>query len=193
MTCSVADLIPHLKKENAALNTRVSSLAEYSDVVMRVKDLLKDWKNDCDVVDTTVKREVKEAVKENLKEIMTEAVDKIVNTDKMKKTFAEVVKNSENVIGRETKKCFENSLSTALKESQNEIISQTAARQEADLFDKERRTRNVVISPVPESKLANIPARVAADKISLEPTGYTWKLEADIAAGRCTTIVHTTY
>ena len=62
-------------------------------------------------MDTLVKREVKEAARENLKSIMTEAVDKIVNTEKMKRTFADVVKNSENIIGQETKNLFEQSLS----------------------------------------------------------------------------------
>ena len=54
--------------------------------------------NDFDVVVISVKREVKEAVKDNLKVIMTEAVDKIVHTDKTKKKFADVLKNSENII-----------------------------------------------------------------------------------------------
>ena len=62
-------------------------------------------------MDTLVKREVKEAARENLKSIMTEAVDKIINTEKMKRTFADVVKNSENIIGQETKNLFEQSLS----------------------------------------------------------------------------------
>ena len=46
----------------------------------------------------------------------------------MKKTFAEAVKNSEKVIGQETKRAFEEKLSSALKQSQSEIVAQTSAR-----------------------------------------------------------------
>ena len=129
---------------------------------------MEDWRKDFDSVDIAVKREVQEAVKvninQNLKAIMEEAVQKVVGTEKMRKTFAEAVKNSEKVIGQETKRAFEEKLSSALKQSQSEIVAQTSARQ-ADLADKEKRTRNVVITTVPESTLKDVKARVTADSI----------------------------
>ena len=169
----------HLEKENArltiqvaelkaqvnGLTTQVSTLEDYGNVVTKVQDVMDGWKNDFDVVDSSIKREVKEVVKDNLKTVLKEAVDKIVNTEKMRKTFAEVVSNSQGVIRTETKKCFEQSLTSALKESQSEIVAQTSARQEADSADKEKRIRNVVITTVPESTLTDVKERIAADKL----------------------------
>ena len=165
----LAKTISSLEKQRDELTLQVQKLSEYSDVVSKVKNIMEDWRKDFDSVDIAVKREVQEAVKvninQNLKAIMEEAVQKVVGTEKMKKTFAEAVKNSEKVIGQETKRAFEEKLSSALKQSQSEIVAQTSARQEADLADKEKRTRNVVITTVPESTLKDVKERVTADSI----------------------------
>ena len=165
----LAKTISSLEKQRDELTLQVQKLSEYSDVVSKVKNIMEDWRKDFDSVDNAVKREVQEAVKvninQNLKAIMEEAVQKVVGTEKMKKTFAEAVKNSEKVIGQETKRAFEEKLSSALKQSQSEIVAQTSARQEADLADKEKRTRNVVITTVPESTLKDVKERVTADSI----------------------------
>ena len=150
----LAKTISSLEKQRDELTLQVQKLSEYSDVVSKVKNIMEDWRKDFDSVDIAVKREVQEAVKvninQNLKAIMEEAVQKVVGAEKMKKTFVKAVKNSEKVIGQETKRAFEEKLSSALKQSQSEIVAQTSARQEADLADKEKRTRNVVITTVPE-------------------------------------------
>ena len=86
----------------------------------------------------------------------------IAGTEKFKKTFADVVKGSQATITKETEKCSKNNLGDALKESQSEIVSQTTAKQEADLFDKEKRVSNIVITGVAESELTEISVRVAA-------------------------------
>ena len=167
----VADLnnrISLLSAENQELRAINDKLADYSAITDKVGEMLTEFKRDLpdpaqSEVDFTMKKEIKDAVKENLKEVMTEAVNKIVNTDKMKRTFAEVVNNSQNVIRKETKKCFDESLTSALQESQGEIIARTTARQEADQLEKERRSRNVAISGIPESNAPNNKAKEAAD------------------------------
>ena len=175
--------IAKLQKENADLTVEVGlltaknadlwkvneKLTDFSKVTEKVQDMLNDFKQDLpdphSQVDVTMKKEIKDAVKDNLKEVMTEAVNKIVNTDKMKKTFAEVVNNSQNIIKKETKKCFDESLSSALQESQNEIVAKTTARQEDDQFEKERRVRNVTIANIPESSLPDTKGREEADSL----------------------------
>ncbi len=165
-----------LVKENRELRTQNDKWVDYSNVCGKVEEMFQGWKDELtqdftdwkkagDTVDTTVQTEVKEAVKDHMKDIMTETVNTIVNTKKIKDTFADVLKNSEGIIAREAKKGFNKSLTSALKESQSEIISQTAARQESDSADKEKRIRNVVITTVPESTLTEIKDRVAADKL----------------------------
>eukprot|EP00116_Pleurobrachia_bachei_P005844 sb/3466106/ len=176
--------IAKLQKENADLTGEVSvltaqnadlwkvneKLTDYSKVTDKVQEMLTEFKRDLpdpaqSQVDVTMKKEIKDAVKDNLKEVMTEAVNKIVNTDKMKKTFAEVVNNSQNIIKKETKKCFDESLSSALQESQNEIVAKTTARQEDDQFEKERRVRNVTVVNIPESSLPESKDREEADAV----------------------------
>ena len=161
----LADEIKSVKRDLVRLETANEKLKDYENVVTKVQDVMDGWKSNTDTVDMSIKREVKKVVKNNLKEIMTETVKTIFKTEKMEKTFADVLKNSEKRIVQETKKCFEQSLTSALKESQSEIISTTSARQEADTADKEKRIRNVVITTVPESELPEIPQRIAADKI----------------------------
>ena len=111
--------ISSLEKQRDELTLQVQKLSGYSDVVIKVKNVMEDWRKDFDSVGIAVKRKVQEAVKvninQNLKAIMEEAVQKVVRTEKMKKTFAEAVKNCEKVIGQETKIVFEEKLSSALK------------------------------------------------------------------------------
>ena len=167
----VADLneqVRILTAKNQELCRMNDKLANISTITDKVSEMLTEFKRDLpdpalSEVDVTMKKEIKDAVKDNLKEVMTEAVNKIVNTDKMKKTFAEVVNNSQNVIRKETKKCFDESLTSALQESQGEIIARTTARQEADQLEKERRSRNVAISGIPESSAPDNKAKAAAD------------------------------
>ena len=143
------------------------NLSNCSPITDKIEEVMNKWKQDLDneTLNTSLKKEVKDTVKENLKDVMKDAFDGIVSTDKMKKTFAEVVKNSQNVIQKETEKCFNKSLTSALQESQQEIVAKTSARQEADLFDRERRTRNVVITYVEESTLPDTEQRKDSDKI----------------------------
>ena len=76
-----------------------------------------------------------------------------------------MVKGPQAAITKETKKCFKKNLGDALKESQSEIVSQTTAKQEADLFDKLKLVRNIVITGVAESELTEISDRVAAGTV----------------------------
>ena len=78
-----------------------------------------------------------------------------------------MVKGSQAAITKDTEKCFKKNLGDALKVSQSEIVSQTTAKQEADLFDKEKRARNIVITGVAESELTEISDRVAADTVHI--------------------------
>ena len=155
-----------LETEKEVLTRTNEKLSNSSSVTDKVEEVMNKWKLDLDqdLINISVKKEVKETVKENLKDIMTDAFNTIVSTDKMKKTFADVVKNSQNVIQKETEKCFKKSLTTALQESQEEIVAKTSARQEADLFDKERRARNVVMTYVQESTLTEIEDKKESDK-----------------------------
>lgn len=126
----IADLngeVNFLTSNNADLWKVNERLTDYSKVTDKVQEMLTESKRDLldsahSQVDVTMKKEIKDAVKDNLKEVMTEAVNKIMNTDKIKKTFAEVASNSQNIIKKETKKCFDESLSSALQGSQNEIV-----------------------------------------------------------------------
>ncbi|MCP4257824.1 MAG: hypothetical protein GY774_09900 [Planctomycetes bacterium] len=144
--------------------TVVKELAEAqkdSDVSTKVETMLEKWKIESE---EPLKNNIKSVVKEHLKEIVKETVESVAATEKFRKSFADAVKGSQDGIKKEAEKCFTKTLKASLKESQSEVIAQTVARQEADLYEKEKRARNVVIAGIPESRLSEISDRIEADK-----------------------------
>ena len=75
------------------------------------------------------------------------------------------VSGTQEKIKQAAEKSFTQTLKASLKESQGEVIAQTTARQEADLLEREKRARNIVIAGIPESKLTEIGDKIEADKI----------------------------
>ena len=89
---------------------------------------------------------------------MRESQSKVIGEDLKK-----IVKESQDSIKVQTEKWFENSLTSALQESQEEMIQHTTSRHDADLFEKEKRSRNVAIRSIPESEKAAINDRINDD------------------------------
>eukprot|EP00116_Pleurobrachia_bachei_P006920 sb/3467182/ len=168
-------------------NSTQSQCAENSvngEALKRIEDMMKDQSTNSSITEgfermeklikehpanVSVKGEVKAAVKDSVKGSLKEAMEKVMNTTEMKKTFAEALKESTSAIEKQTKVCFEKSLGSALQENQSAIISQTAAKQEANMVDRDRRTRNIVISSIEESSCKEVKERTESDiNVALE-------------------------
>ena len=163
-----------LHNENAILRERMNELetklekyVDYSRVCDKVEEMFEGWR---DTIKEDTKRYVKDSVKESIggelirtfADVVKESQGKVIGED-IKKTFANVVKESQDSIKVETEKWFEKSLTSALQDSQEEIIQHTAIRHDADMFEKEKRSRNIAIGHIPESKAATINDKIKAD------------------------------
>ena len=155
--------------ENRLLKTKLDKFNEYMDIFSKIDENFENWtkKIEESISERSVREEIEAATKDNLKVIVKEAVDAITNTKDFKKTFSDVVKNSQASITKQTEKCFKENLTDALKRSQDEIVSQTTARHEADLHAREKRVRNIVLTNLPESTLDNPQDRIKEDNEQL--------------------------
>ena len=151
-----------LQQENIALTATNEQLKGFTDVSKNVETMIEKWKRESE---EPLKNNVKLVVKEHLKEIVKETVECVASTEKFRKSFSDAVKGTQDGIKKEAEKCFTKTLKASLKESQNEVVAQTVARQEADLYEKEKRARNIVIAGIPESTLPEISDRIEADKM----------------------------
>ena len=166
---SLANLASSIKnKENeiATLTNRITELSEYKDLATKVDSLgnmIQEMKS-TPSREVNLDDELKKIVKENLKDIVAETVKSVSATDKFKKSFADAVSGTQEKIKQAAEKSFTKTLKASLKESQGEVVAQTTARQEADLLEREKRARNIVIAGIPESKLTEIKDKIEADK-----------------------------
>lgn len=164
---SKASSYKNLSAENRQLKTKLDKLTEYMNIFSKMEEGFTNWKAEVEhaieVNRISISDQVQQVVKENLKDIVKDAVENVTNTPQFEKTLSEAVKKSQATITKETEKCFKNNLSDALKRSQDEIVSQSTARQEADLFEKEKRLRNIVVTTIPESTHTNPEERIKED------------------------------
>ena len=96
--------------------------------------------------------ELKKAIKDCLHTIVKDAVKQALESRKLVSTYADAIKKTQEGIINKAKDTLDTTLSTALKDNQKEIVESTKAKQDADHLERERRSRNIVISNVPESK-----------------------------------------
>jgi predicted nuclease with TOPRIM domain len=109
-------------------------------------------------------KEIREEVKKTLPVILKSVVTEVTNEKKFTTTWANVIKGSQVDMKEAVDKTFKATLESALKENQGEIVEKTIMKQEADQYEKDRRSRNIVITKLPESTKSEIPQKVADDK-----------------------------
>jgi hypothetical protein len=109
---------------------------------------------------------IKSAVKDLLPGVVKQVVKEIVKADtKGKMSWAETFKTGlkDQLVG-DMNKTFETTIGTQLAKNQNEIIRKTARKQDQDFYERERRSRNVVINNVEESRSEHNHERISYDK-----------------------------
>jgi len=142
---TVSNMVEDLMEENAKLKE-----------IVKEKDTLKLHTGDG----------IKSAVKDLLPGVVTQVVKEIVKPDsKGKMSWAEILKTGlkDQLVG-DMNKTFETTIGTQLAKNQNEIMRKTAQKQDQDYYERERRSRNVVISNVEESKSERNHERINFDK-----------------------------
>lgn len=147
--------------ESNKLKSNNDRLQEYRNIFDKFADHTEDLKKNNQAED--IKIMISEEVKNTLPGIMKSVVTDITSQKNFGKSWADVVKGSQDQIKEEMGKTFRTTLQSALKENQGEILEKTLMKQETDQYEKEHRSRNVVISNVPESESKEIPQKIADD------------------------------
>ena len=92
----------------------------------------------------------------------------IANATVKEKSYADMLKNSQKKMKDDFGKTIKATLETSLKDHQGEIVEKTVMKHEADLYEKERRSRNIVISNVPESNKSDVKEKIEDDIIFIQ-------------------------
>ena len=157
-------LINDILQENNKLLTKNDKLQEYSDIFSKIDEHMKDCKADiisaCTMEAST---DVSTVIKESLPDIVKTVVQDTAASKPFKKQWTDVLETVKEDVKVQAGQVFADSLSTALKDNQKEIVDSTKAKQDADHLERERRSRNVVISNVPESESTDTDERKEAD------------------------------
>ena len=151
-----------LETENNQLHTQNEKWVEYSKIYAKIEEGFEGWKKELKE-EFSVEKQVQKCVKDSLKSIVKDVVKATTENQIFEKTFAEAVKQSQDKISSEARKTFKSSLQEAFQENQDKIVEKTISKHDADQYEKEKRSRNVCISNVTESKKGEIPEKIAED------------------------------
>lgn len=101
--------------------------------------------------------DVKDAINECLPDIVKAVVKETTGTKKWSDLFQKELK-------KEVGNSFKETVSTEFMKNQDEIVKKATAKQDQDFYERERRSRNVVISNVEESESEVTMERIQHDK-----------------------------
>ena len=121
-----------------------SKLDEHLD---KIGDKLSLWS---DTLLSDINSLVEEKVKETLPDIVDTTVKDISKSPKFSKPWSDLFKKTQNELKSEANNAFRTTLSATLVEHQHEVIESVQQKHEADMLERERRSRNIVIANVPE-------------------------------------------
>lgn len=121
---------------------------------------LTSWGNN---IVTDMKDILKNEISSALPCVVKETVKEMSNNSKLTKPWTDFFKKSQEELKAEAKNAFHVSLTTALKESQHEIIENVQIKNDSNIYERERRSRNIVIGKCPESTADNPAERLQYD------------------------------
>ena len=101
--------------------------------------------------------DVKNAITACLPDIVKTAIEETTATKKWSDLF-------QNEITKKVGDSFENTVSTQFMKNQAEIVKKTSAKHDQDFYERERRSRNIVISNVAECDSEVVGNRIQHDK-----------------------------
>ena len=137
-----------LKGETAAPSDCEGKLKDIDGFLEEVDEKLKNWK---DGLISEIRADVKNEIKESLPTVVSESVKDISKNSKFTKPWLDLFKRSQDELKDEARRGFESTLKEQLIENQQTIIERVQAAEDVLEFEKQRRSRNVVIRNIPES------------------------------------------
>ena len=147
--------------EDSFTETKTSSfVAELDENLTEINKKLMTWGEN---IVTDMREVLKEQISGALPIVVEEAVTEISTNKKFTKSWSDLFKKSQDDIKAEANKAFRESLTTALTDSQHEIIENVQMKHDNDMFEKERRSRNIVIGKCPESTVEHPTDRLQCD------------------------------
>ena len=140
-------------RKNMPRGTTNSTLEEFDKYMKQVNEKLTSWG---DGIVSDMRKTVKEEVSATLPEVVKEAVKEVSKNTKFTKPWADLFKKSQEELKHEAKRAFESTLTENMTENQHKIIEKVQATQDVENFEKEKRSRNIIIKGIPQS-LADTP------------------------------------
>lgn len=170
---AVLDVIRNMGLERRARNTTLEAemnkvhtendkLMEYSRIFDKIDEHMVDVKTDLiKAVTEAPKLDVTETIKESLPEIVKATVKEAEKP--LKKQWSDLFKSVKGDVKVQVAQSFNDSFSSVLKQNQKEIVETTKAQQDEDLIERERRSRNIVLSNVPECQSRDVEVKINDD------------------------------
>ena len=137
-----------LEGETAAPSECEGRLKDIDGFLEEVDEKLKNWK---DGLISEIRADVKNEIKEILPTVVSESVKDISKNSKFTKPWSDLFKKSQDELKEEARRGFESTLKEQFIENQQTIIERVQAAEDVLEYEKQRRSRNVVIRNIPES------------------------------------------
>ena len=136
-------------------------MSDFDSHLKDVNEKLMKWGDD---ITSQMNDIIKQRVDETLPEITKEVVDETIKSKKFNRPWADLFKKTQSEFKAEANNVFKETLSTALTDSQHGILEKLQMKHDSDMYQKEKRSRNIVISNCPESSSENAQERVYYDR-----------------------------
>jgi len=146
------------------LSKQVEDSASNLEVVDQLKQEIDDLTTKNEELETGANlftiEDFKTTVKDCLPQIVKEVVKETTHSNKWTNLFKTQMKEELN---KEMESCFQKTISTELQKNQASLLQKATAKQDLDFYERDRRTRNVVISNIKE-----LTTDVTQDRISYD-------------------------
>ena len=157
-----------LENEHNDLSDKYNKVVEYTNILDKLDEHLDDWKtvmvnNVTDGIKNNLDDIIKDTVKKSLPEIVKSTVKETTESSSLKRQWSDLFKTVKDDVKTQAGQTFSTSLTNALKVNQREIIESTKAKQDEDQLERDRRSRNVVLSNVPECRSSDVNERIKDD------------------------------
>jgi hypothetical protein len=136
-------------------------MSDFDSHLKDVNEKLMKWDDD---ITSRMNDIIKQRVDETLPEITKEVIDETIKSKKFNRPWADLFKKTQSEFKTEANNAFKETLSTALTDSQHGILEKLQMKHDCDMYQKEKRSRNIVISNCLESSSENAQERMNYDR-----------------------------
>jgi hypothetical protein len=123
--------------------------SNFDEHLLKINDKLNKWGED---ITSQMNDIMKHRIDEALPDITQTVVDETIKSKKFNRPGADLFKKTQNEYKTEANNVFKNTLSVVLTESQHDVLEQLQRKHDTDMHEKEKRSRNILISNYPECK-----------------------------------------